>query len=401
MSQLEKTHLLIVDDSPTIRNTIATFLGDDYITLHASNGEEAWNIIKTNGSVSLIFADLHMPVMNGMALLKRVRSSKNKRIANLPIIMITGHEDSEAAQRASYNMGASDFIKKPFSEIDIISRVNSYLQLSQKIATLEKNVSHDDLTGLYNVNGYKQQGEQALASSARHDFDLSILTMQIVNIEEILKKYGRKITSQIIVAVSNNLKKSLRKEESLAHIGMGQFSMLLTLTKVFRAKIVAERFQKSVSNMVFKIGDEEVRLSLALGLNSTEEYSEEISFSQFSEHAESAMRESLNSVSLKIVTYANKPASNLLFDSTLKLNVKNVDIKDSVTDINRQSFSSMQEDDFQFVNSAVFSRYMSMILNGDFNKIPRQDLIILAEPLRSFVRYVDTYKHTRQTEKIE
>lgn len=392
MSQLEKTHILIVDDSQTIRNSLSRFIGDDYIVLHAANGEEAWQYIKSNSSISLVFADLHMPVMNGMALLNRIRHTKHNRVKNLPVIMITGHADTEAAKRASYNMGASDFISKPFSELDIVSRVDSYVKLSQKIAELEQNITHDELTGLLNVSGFRQSGEQALAGAVRHKYDLSVLSMQMTNVEDILKKYGKKITSQIIVSVANTLQKSLRKEETLAHLGMGQFSMIFPLTKIFRAQIVAKRFQKTISNLVFKVGTEDIRLNLALGLNSSEQYSGEFTFPDMIQHTGLAMQESLSDGAFKLVIY-DQDLRNTLSRELIECSEKNVDkhniplVKD-----NKIVQTSIEPDNFKFINSAVFSRYMSMILNGDFNKIPKQDVKILLQPLKSFLEFVEEQK---------
>lgn len=135
MSDLKNIQILVVDDSPTIRGLISKYLKTSYSVLLASNGEEAWQHIQTNNhNITLIFLDMHMPVLNGMLLLKLIRSSDNENISNLPVIMITGHEDSEAAKQASCKMGATDFISKPFSEVDIVSRVRPYTELNQKIA---------------------------------------------------------------------------------------------------------------------------------------------------------------------------------------------------------------------------------------------------------------------------
>ena len=396
MSQLEKPHILIVDDSQTIRNSLSRYIGDDYIVLHASNGEEAWALIKSNSSISLIFADLHMPVMNGMALLNRIRSTKHNRVKNMPVIMITGHADTEAAKRASYNMGASDFISKPFSELDIVSRVNSYVKLSQKIAELEQNSPQDDLTGLLNRLGFHQSGEQALAAAIRHKYDLSVLSMQMTNVDEILKKYGKKITSQIMVSVANTMQKSLRKEETLAHLGMGKFSMLFPLTKVFRAQIVAQRFQKTISNLVFKVGSEDIRLNLALGLNSTEHYSEDVKFTDMAMHAELAMQESLKNNSLKLVVYDQDLRKSFSDEFTESADLDMGRHSGSLTGDNQIISSCTEPDNFKFINSAVFSRYMSMILNGDFNKIPKQDIKILLQPLQSFIEFVEEQKFAKE-----
>ncbi len=386
MSLLEKYHILIVDDSQTIRNSISRFLGDSYVIHQARNGEEAWALIQSIPEISLVFADLNMPVMNGMALLKKVRGDNDKRIAELPVIMITGHQDTEAAKRASYSLGASEFISKPFCEFDIISRVETCIKLNRKIANLEKDIINDQLTGLYNTSGFNQLGEQALAASNRHEYDLSILSLQIANLADINNKYGKKVASQIVVSVANTMKKSLRKEEFLAHLGMGQFAMLMPLTKVYRAQIVAQRFYRGISNLVFKLGNNELRVNLALGINSTEDYPDHVSFTDLMQHTECAMQQSLNSQPFKMVRY--DAALEKMFSSTLNTNLDVINSLET-SSATQQNEQALAQQGFQILNTQAFSRYMSMILNGQFNKIPKQDLRILAQPLKDFMRYVE------------
>ena len=73
-----KTEILVVDDSATIRATIAKYL-DGYTTHQASDGEAAWELLQNNEAISLVFCDMHMPVMNGMQLLQQIRDQRGWR----------------------------------------------------------------------------------------------------------------------------------------------------------------------------------------------------------------------------------------------------------------------------------------------------------------------------------
>ena len=118
--------VLIIDDSATTRALIQKYLGESYDCLEAGNGKEGWDALLNDTAISLVFADMHMPVLNGMLLLKRIRESDIERISNIPVIIITGREDTSAAKRASYNIGATDFLSKPFIRSDIIRCAGSY-----------------------------------------------------------------------------------------------------------------------------------------------------------------------------------------------------------------------------------------------------------------------------------
>ena len=116
------TEILIVDESSSIRATIAEYLGDDYIIYYATDGEEGWNLLKSNESISLVFTDMHMPLADGMQLLQKIRQADCERIANIPVIIITGADESEEEKESALNLGATDFISKPFDRIAILSR---------------------------------------------------------------------------------------------------------------------------------------------------------------------------------------------------------------------------------------------------------------------------------------
>jgi len=381
MPEIEEIHVLIVDDSTTIRSVIEKHLGADYFAIHASNGEEAWQQIQTNNSISLVFADLHMPVMNGMLLLQQVRDSDCERIANLPIIMITGHEDTAAAKQASLNMGATDFISKPFSAVDIISRAGSYTKLNRKIATLEKNVTRDRLTGLFNQRGLQEQGEKAISSANRHRFVLSALAMEIENANEITDKHGSDIYEQILVSVANKLKESLRKEEELAHLGAGQFTILLPMTKAFRAHIVALRFQKVIDNLAFKTSDETIRIKLAIGLNSTEGYNQHITFSELNKQAEVALQTSLKERACKVVRH----------DETISKEQDDEEYNVSAPASGDPTDANNLDVELQNSETSDLGNYMSAILNGEFEKVPAQHIYNMIEPFESFIDFA--YDH--------
>ena len=171
----KKPKILLVDDSKTVRKSAEKILSEDYSVFEASNGKEAWDLVQDDPTFDVIFADLQMPEMNGLQFLQKIRSIDDHRTARLPVIMITGHSDSHAAMRAVFEMGATGFISKPFSDIDLISRAHSYLDLTRKMELLEKLKGVDRLTGLSNFTNFEEHCRKTLSNSYRHKIDLSNL----------------------------------------------------------------------------------------------------------------------------------------------------------------------------------------------------------------------------------
>ena len=118
----EQKKVLVIDDEQNIRATLAVILGSERITVNtASNGQEARHCFNNN-SYNLVFLDLKMPDIDGMTLLKEIRSVDPE----IPVIILTGHATLEFAIEA-VRQGARDFLLKPADPAQLIARVNEIL----------------------------------------------------------------------------------------------------------------------------------------------------------------------------------------------------------------------------------------------------------------------------------
>src|SRR5664279_5075312 len=110
-----KPRILVVDDSKVIRNAGHKMLGAEFDVITAQDGDEAWEYLAIDPSIRVVFTDLTMPGMDGYALLRKIRTTTDTGIQSLPVIVVTGAEDSELARMRVLELGATDFIAKPFS----------------------------------------------------------------------------------------------------------------------------------------------------------------------------------------------------------------------------------------------------------------------------------------------
>lgn len=111
----EPLNLLIVDDSTAIRKILMRVLSQTNIplgtVLEAGDGQEALNLLESH-DVALVLSDINMPKMDGIELLRAVRSSE--RWSNLPVVLITT-EGSQARVEEALQLGAAGYIRKPFN----------------------------------------------------------------------------------------------------------------------------------------------------------------------------------------------------------------------------------------------------------------------------------------------
>jgi diguanylate cyclase (GGDEF)-like protein len=270
-----KQRLLIVDDSKVIRVTARKILKDHFETVEAADGEEAWDILSGDEPVSLVVSDLTMPKLDGFGLLEKIRSSHLPHVRNLPVIIITGANDSEATMARASAAGATDFIGKPFDSVHLLARTQAHASshdtanmLRQENTVLEDMSRVDQLTGLVNESTYMEHGYQQVSYAIRHNSNLSVYRIEIDNYSELYKQHGQEFTDTITRSVGEILTAAIRTEDTAARIGAARFSLLLPGMDKSGIRNLAERISNELSRRTFKAGESRHPVTLSIGVAS-------------------------------------------------------------------------------------------------------------------------------------
>ncbi|MCR5665996.1 MAG: response regulator transcription factor [Eubacterium sp.] len=119
--------ILVVDDEQDIRNALRIYLeSEGYRVLEAKDGKEAVETVK-NGQIDLVLLDVMMPVMDGISAMAKMREH-----SNVPIIMLTAKgEDTDKV--LGLNVGADDYVTKPFNPVELLARVKSQIRRYTKL----------------------------------------------------------------------------------------------------------------------------------------------------------------------------------------------------------------------------------------------------------------------------
>ena len=113
----EKKKILICDDEVGIRESLNLILSEVYDLSFCTNGQECLDVLSGGQLFDLLLLDIKMPVASGLDILKQIK----EKYPQQKVIIITGYKSTETAQEA-INAGALDYIIKPFSSKDILSR---------------------------------------------------------------------------------------------------------------------------------------------------------------------------------------------------------------------------------------------------------------------------------------
>ncbi len=145
----DRQKILIADDSAMNRSLLREMLGEDYDILEVENGREALQLMQADPFIDLLLLDIVMPEMDGFQVLETM--NHKHWIEEIPVIMISAEQPSVYAERA-YDLGAADFIQRPFDALLVRRRVVNTLMLYAKQKQLSQMVSEQVYENEKNAN---------------------------------------------------------------------------------------------------------------------------------------------------------------------------------------------------------------------------------------------------------
>jgi two-component system, cell cycle response regulator len=212
--------ILVVDDSRLMRVAARKILKEHFEVIEAEDGEAAWELIGKEAAFALVMSDLSMPHLDGLGLLDRIRADDDPRIRDLPVVIVTGAEDSSAAREQA----------------------------------MEKQSRLDGLTELLNERAFLEHGEQGLSYAVRHQSNLSLVRLEVRDFNKLFLRHGKAAAEQILKDMAAILKGHLRREDSAARLGMSQFGILLPGGTAAGVHSLMERIGAQITRLQYDFG---------------------------------------------------------------------------------------------------------------------------------------------------
>lgn len=241
-----KPRVLVVDDSRLIQKAIRKMLEHEFDVAAADDGVEAWAIIEVDPAIQVVFSDLDMPRMDGFELLRTIRAATDTRVQELPVIIVTGARDDDAARREALELGATDFITKPFASTDLVARARAHASHQRLTRELRAQTTLDALTGLLNRAGFLQRLQQDISYARRHQQALSLLRLEIDDLRGLFLRHGKEAAERLLTHVAALLRANIRTEDSAARIGLGGFALSLPAVTAEAAQGLLQRLREEV-----------------------------------------------------------------------------------------------------------------------------------------------------------
>ena len=191
--------ILIVEDEFVSREILKMTIEQNYDVLLAENGSQALKHIEESGDrLSLILLDLNLPDMHGVDILNMI--NEKEEVHRIPVIVLTADKEAEAE---CLDIGAADFIPKPYPDIKIIqARIRHTIELFEKRVIIGQ-TEFDELTGLYNKEFFYLYAERSDAHNSESLMDAIVI--DINHFRMINERYGKDYSNEVLRRIGNRL----------------------------------------------------------------------------------------------------------------------------------------------------------------------------------------------------
>ena len=245
--QIQRPQLvLVVDDQKINRDVLGLILEDNYNVIYASDGKEALDEIQKHlEDLSIILLDLMMPVMDGFEVLERVRN--DDQMKQIPVIVLTAEKSAELQ---ALQMGAADFITKPFDLHEVIlARVSRIIELSEGRKLISA-AEHDRLTMLYTRNFFFEYVNRLY--QYHPDLHMDAVVLNIEQFHTVNALHGRDFGDEVLKMIGAEIRAFLQETEGIAsRIDADRFNIYCVKQPDYLALL--NRFQEKVNGISHKV----------------------------------------------------------------------------------------------------------------------------------------------------
>ena len=268
----EPLGVLIVEDSSDIREMVALLVRSmGYRTYTATTGKEALLQLREHAP-DIVLLDLMMPEMDGFEVCRAIQTDLT---LPSPHIIITSAKDTLEDKVKGLELGAADYLIKPFSLTELKARIKAgerivryQKALKDQQALLEQLAREDKLTSLCNRRHFEERAQEELLRAQRYGHPLSLLLGDLDHFKHVNDRYGHAYGDTVLKQVGEILLLHCRSSDIVARYGGEEFTVLLCETGPEDAQKVAERLCSAVRALSFAHPSDPFHITISFGVAS-------------------------------------------------------------------------------------------------------------------------------------
>ncbi|HTU25308.1 MAG TPA: diguanylate cyclase [Pirellulales bacterium] len=255
--------ILIIDDSPEIHTLVMVRLGELGVDIRAADSGEAGLALAHQWQPDLILLDIDMPGRDGFAICADLKADSVTKDA--PIIFLTAFTSLEDKIRG-LDLGATDYITKPFDAAELQARVRASLRTRRLMDLLSKKAMVDGLTGLWNRTYLDAHMSRALSASRRSGMPLSCIMADVDRFKSLNDTCGHGFGDDVLRAIAGIFTRLCRAEDIVCRYGGEEFTLLLPNSSVEAAAILSERLRLAIEQQEFTHHGQVVKITCSFGV---------------------------------------------------------------------------------------------------------------------------------------
>ncbi len=262
--------VLIADADSQVLSLLGSFLAaDGHVIQSANDLDSALHRIRA-WKPHLILIDADIPKSQDVPIISRVRTLTQDEYT--AVVLLSEKGDLQDIVRG-LEMGADDYLVKPFRAQDLITRVRLMFRLKETQDAL-KRANHrieelscsDDLTGLMSMKAVYRRGDEEILRSKKYRKPVSALLINLDGFSGVNQTYGFVVGSHILQEVAIRIKQCLRANDLVARVGADEFFIFLNETDLAGAEFIAERIRDSIQSTSFKSEKQVIKLTATVGV---------------------------------------------------------------------------------------------------------------------------------------
>jgi len=252
--------ILLVDD---IEENIRTILGilNNFDIIPCTSGKEALEILKEE-PVDLILLDIMMPEMNGYQVCEIIRA--DPVLKEIPIIFLTARQDEDSIEKA-YEIGAHDYVTKPFLPRELRARVEFQLKYFNTLKRLEYIASHDQMTGIYNRRRFFEIAKEQFNTVTKECF--FAIMLDIDHFKRINDKFGHAVGDIALKEITSAISSVLPPDACFARLGGEEFAIVIADRDSIEVNNLAEEIRSSVEKTPIQTEKGTIHCSISMGVS--------------------------------------------------------------------------------------------------------------------------------------
>src|SRR5438105_1706003 len=238
--------VLIIDDTKNIHALVKARLAGEPVELYCAV-TSADGLAQAGALLpDLVLLDVDMPDMDGFEVCRRLKGQPSTM--NVPVVFLTGAGSTDAKIRG-LELGAVDYVTKPFEPAELKARVRAALRTKYLLDLLNKKAMIDGLTGLWNRTYFDQTLAAQLSLARRSSQACSVVLCDLDHFKVINDRCGHLTGDEALRIVAACMQATCRIEDVVCRYGGEEFGIVVPNTPSDRALIMAERLKKNIEKL--------------------------------------------------------------------------------------------------------------------------------------------------------